>query len=138
MAHRFSVVRTQADSFVHRADSDHHIAVIHWRYRRVTMLRRVSPSLTSELKQTAGPSGAAGPCRIDAESIALVEFALRWLPFGGPSADDVLVEFGISMLTFAQRIEEILASGRWTGLDLAERNRLREMAAAVGRRSERR
>lgn len=74
---------------------------------------------------------------MDAESLAIVDFAVRWLPFGGPPADDILVEFGISMLTFAQRIEKILVSGRPTSLSLAERNGLREMVAVVGRTTER-
>ncbi|GCE41523.1 hypothetical protein Rhow_005182 [Rhodococcus wratislaviensis] len=42
------------------------------------------------------------------------------------------------MLTFTQRIEKILVSGRPTALSLAERNGLREMVATVGRTSERR
>lgn len=106
-------------------------------HRRMRILQRVSHSSARRTNRRALQTWSAGSPEMDAESSAIVDFAVRWLPFGGPPADDILVEFGISMLTFAQRIEKILVSGRPTGLSLAERNGLREMVAVVGRTAER-
>lgn len=102
------------------------------------MLQRASHNKARGTKRAARQSWSVGSPELDAESSAIVDFALRWLPFGGPRADDILVEFGVNMLTFTQRIEKILVSGRPTALSLAERNGLREMVATVGRTSERR
>ena len=102
------------------------------------MLQRASHNKVRGTKPPARQSWSVGSPKLDAESPAIVDFALRWLPFGGPRADDILVEFGVNMLTFTQRIEKILVSGRPTALSLAERNGLREMVATVGRTSERR
>lgn len=46
----------------------------------------------------------------------MVDFALNWAPFGGPSAEDVFVEFGMSLPRFQQRLAEIAkAQGRAAG-----------------------
>lgn len=42
------------------------------------------------------------------EEIHLIEFALLWQPYGGPSAEDVLVQFGLSMPRYYARIRQIL------------------------------
>ncbi|REE77669.1 hypothetical protein C8E05_7216 [Rhodococcus wratislaviensis] len=100
-------------------------------------MERGSPGRTRRGRRDRLRLGGADSGQIDTESSALVEFALRWLPFGGPRADDILVTFGISTLTFARRLQEVLASDHPPRLSLAERNGLREMAAALGRPSER-
>ena len=41
---------------------------------------------------------------------ALLDFADRWAPFGGPVDGDIFVEFGISRRQYHQRISELLAS----------------------------
>ena len=71
------------------------------------------------------------------ESWLMVDFALRWWPFGGPRPDDIWVEFGISMLTFAQRIDEFLKGAQAADLSLPERNALRKIVAVVERSAER-
>ncbi|WP_213571194.1 hypothetical protein [Rhodococcus sp. USK13] len=35
---------------------------------------------------------------------AMVDLAMRWLPFGGPPAGDILVTFGLSSTEFYRRI----------------------------------
>ncbi|TQC44503.1 DUF3263 domain-containing protein [Rhodococcus sp. WS4] len=37
----------------------------------------------------------------------LLEFARRWEPFGGPSAADILVEFGMTPSRFSMRLKEL-------------------------------
>ncbi|GAA4491714.1 hypothetical protein GCM10023094_56360 [Rhodococcus olei] len=37
----------------------------------------------------------------------LLDFAQRWEPFGGPSAADILVEFGMTPTRFSERLEEL-------------------------------
>lgn len=42
------------------------------------------------------------------EDIHMVQFALLWEPYGGPQAEQVLVEFGMSLARFRNRVNEIL------------------------------
>ena len=44
---------------------------------------------------------------------ALVDFARRWRQFGGPSAADVFVEFGITLGEYRKRLAD-LDSTSWT------------------------
>lgn len=37
----------------------------------------------------------------------LLEFARRWEPFGGPSAADILVEFGMTPSRFSERLKDL-------------------------------
>lgn len=37
----------------------------------------------------------------------LLEFALRWEPFGGPRAADILVEFGMTPDRFAAQLKKL-------------------------------
>jgi hypothetical protein len=39
---------------------------------------------------------------------ALIEYALRWAPFGGPHDDDLLVEFGMTSRTYYNRLARAL------------------------------
>ncbi|AII08245.1 MULTISPECIES: hypothetical protein [Rhodococcus] len=39
---------------------------------------------------------------------ALIDFALRWAPFGGPNDDDLLVEFGMTSRTYYNRLARAL------------------------------
>ncbi|GAF43778.1 hypothetical protein [Rhodococcus wratislaviensis] len=63
---------------------------------------------------------------------AVVDLALRWLPYGGPEPDDIFVQFGFGASTFAIKIDEFLATNI-SALSMPERNALREMAAALKR-----
>ncbi|PBC54764.1 hypothetical protein [Rhodococcus sp. ACPA1] len=38
----------------------------------------------------------------------LINFALRWAPFGGPHDDDLLVEFGMTSRTYYNRLARAL------------------------------
>jgi hypothetical protein len=39
----------------------------------------------------------------------MVEFALRWVPFGNPPEDDLFIRFGMSRATFYSRLRSIVA-----------------------------
>ncbi|WP_245568274.1 Zn-ribbon domain-containing OB-fold protein [Nocardia jiangxiensis] len=45
---------------------------------------------------------------LDADAKALIRFAIQWAPFGGASADELLVNFGITRWRFVQVIRENL------------------------------
>jgi hypothetical protein len=71
---------------------------------------------------------------------AILEFACRWLPYGGPPADEIWVGFGMTMPRYEQRLAKILDSGaaREVPTDvrdllcaqLSERRRRRAMRSA--------
>lgn len=44
------------------------------------------------------------------EQSRLLQFALRWLPFVGGSAEDIFVEFGLSEQAFYVRLTHVLAA----------------------------
>ncbi|MGW3483989.1 DUF3263 domain-containing protein [Rhodococcus indonesiensis] len=54
----------------------------------------------------------------------LVDFAIRWCPYGGPSAADILVEFGMTPQRYGQVLESLLNSPTLAALDPALRRRL--------------
>jgi hypothetical protein len=41
----------------------------------------------------------------------LVEFALRWQPYGGGSAEDIFVEFGLTEKVYFERLSDVLYAG---------------------------
>ncbi|WP_160094417.1 DUF3263 domain-containing protein [Rhodococcus sp. T7] len=45
--------------------------------------------------------------RVDA---AILEFAWRWLPYGGPTAEDILIEFGMTTARYEQQLLLLLDS----------------------------
>ncbi|MFD8249618.1 hypothetical protein [Nocardia sp. NPDC059691] len=45
---------------------------------------------------------------VDADAKFVIEFAIRWAPFGGASAGDLLVAFGATRLRFLQLVREAL------------------------------
>jgi hypothetical protein len=46
------------------------------------------------------------------EAERMVDFARRWYPYGGGSAEDILVEFGIGERDFFQRLADVLDSNQ--------------------------
>lgn len=42
------------------------------------------------------------------ENRRIVDFAVRWAPYGGPPAEDILVEFGMSSRRFYQQLKDIV------------------------------
>lgn len=42
------------------------------------------------------------------EHAEILDFARRWLPYGGGTAEDILVEFGIGEREYFRRLGEIL------------------------------
>jgi hypothetical protein len=42
------------------------------------------------------------------EDDRMVNFALRWLPYGGGPAEDIIVEFGLSSREFFTRLDAVL------------------------------
>lgn len=43
------------------------------------------------------------------ESARMVAFALQWLPYGGGSAEDIMVEFGMAPREYFTRLGDIVA-----------------------------
>ncbi|OZE26827.1 DUF3263 domain-containing protein [Rhodococcus sp. 05-2254-6] len=42
---------------------------------------------------------------------AILDFALKWLPWGGGSDEDIMVGFGLSAVQFYSRLQAFLDSG---------------------------
>jgi hypothetical protein len=71
----------------------------------------------SSKHQNKGSSGrdskaAARPC----EDQLILELAIEWLPFNGPSSEDIWVRFGMDGTQFWERISSLLGYRRWTWL----------------------
>ncbi|MEV6059938.1 hypothetical protein AB0L62_08025 [Nocardia asteroides] len=49
---------------------------------------------------------------IDLDAVAVIEFAIRWAPFGGASAGDLLVAFGVGPQRFMELVRAELQPGR--------------------------
>ncbi|WP_160097163.1 DUF3263 domain-containing protein [Rhodococcus sp. T7] len=61
---------------------------------------------------------------------AILKLACRWLPYGGPPAEEILIGFGMSPLRYEQRLLELLDSVASRSLSVAERTTLRAKLAA--------
>ncbi|CAM3105010.1 hypothetical protein DFJ75_3667 [Williamsia muralis] len=46
-----------------------------------------------------------------ADHARLLEFAERWYPFGGGSAEDIFVEFGLTVDAYFERLSDALGAG---------------------------
>ncbi|BAH53635.1 hypothetical protein [Rhodococcus opacus] len=47
---------------------------------------------------------------MDSQDSAILELACRWLPYGGPPPEEILVDFGMAELRFDQQLLKILGS----------------------------
>ncbi|MCK0516027.1 DUF3263 domain-containing protein [Williamsia sp. DF01-3] len=47
----------------------------------------------------------------------MLDFARRWYPYGGGSADDILVEFGIGERDYFERLTDVLDTDQAGGHD---------------------
>ncbi|MET8430479.1 hypothetical protein [Nocardia sp. NPDC004860] len=47
---------------------------------------------------------------MDSLDSRILETALRWLPYGGPPTEEILVDFGMTELRFDQHVARILHS----------------------------
>ncbi|PSR69563.1 hypothetical protein C8258_00155 [Nocardia sp. MDA0666] len=56
------------------------------------------------------------------EEQAIIDFAVLWLPYGGPPDEEILVRFGMSEQRFRARLADIVAD-RGTSVDRAWRQR---------------
>lgn len=65
----------------------------------------------------------------------LVAFAVTWEPYGGASAEDVFVEFGIDMNEYRHRLFVILSRGDRGGVRAPLRDRLIAYSITPARRS---
>ncbi|WP_143548981.1 hypothetical protein [Rhodococcus sp. ACS1] len=73
-----------------------------------------------------GSNAAARPC----DDQLILELAIEWLPFNGPSSEDIWVQFGIDRTQFWERISCLLRYRRWTWLlDASTIRALSEQAA---------
>lgn len=57
--------------------------------------------------QTCGMTSRIAP----ADHARLVEFAEQWYPFGGGSAEDIFVEFGLTPEAYFERLSDALDVG---------------------------
>lgn len=53
------------------------------------------------------------PFTAPAEDHQIVALAVKWLPFGDPSAEDIWVQFGIPPSQFWQRVAYQLTRRKW-------------------------
>ncbi|MFC8181594.1 hypothetical protein ACFULT_22175 [Rhodococcus sp. NPDC057297] len=53
----------------------------------------------------------------ESELDPLIEFAVKWEPYGGASASEVFVEFGIGMVEYRRRLFQILSKPDRGGLN---------------------
>jgi hypothetical protein len=60
------------------------------------------------------------------EDAQILEFARRWLPYGGGSAEDLLVEFGMTPAGYLDRLRRVLDKPVSRRLDPVTYARLRE------------
>ena len=44
----------------------------------------------------------------DAEAEHLIEFAIRWAPYGGATAEEILVQFGMTRRRFIERLWQVI------------------------------
>jgi hypothetical protein len=63
------------------------------------------------------------------ESDGMVAFALRWAPFGGGDADEILTEFGLTERVFFLRLRHLLVDPASHGLDEVTAERLQRICA---------
>jgi hypothetical protein len=77
---------------------------------------------------------------VDSIDTAILEFARRWMPFGGPRPEDVLVEFGMTTARYDEHLARILETLPDGVLPIDELTRLRaspETGATDGYRNHR-
>lgn len=56
-------------------------------------------------RRTVGGSGrTAANQSLSADQLRMLDFAIRWLPFGGGSPGDIFLEFGLSEKKFYDRL----------------------------------
>lgn len=73
---------------------------------------------------TAASRGLKGAA-MDSFDESLLDFACRWLPYGGAPLDEVLVRFGMTPEIYAQRLLELLDSVGARVVSTAHRQELR-------------
>ncbi|NIL86984.1 hypothetical protein RhoFasGS6_04398 [Rhodococcus fascians] len=73
----------------------------------------------------------------DQVSDPLVAFAVKWEPYGGASADDVLVEFGLDMSEYRLRLFQKISRADRAGVSAPLRSRLVSYALVAVHRAPR-
>ncbi|WP_213575934.1 DUF3263 domain-containing protein [Rhodococcus sp. USK13] len=63
------------------------------------------------------------------EDMRIIEFARRWLPYGGGTTGDLLVEFGMTPACYIARLDSILARPTDNQLDPNFREDLRRFVS---------
>ncbi|WP_124391619.1 hypothetical protein [Rhodococcus wratislaviensis] len=74
---------------------------------------------------------ATGVERVDA---AILEFACRWLPYGGPPPDEIWIGFGMTTPGFDRRLSRILEGVAAREVPAEVRARLRTQLSERARR----
>ncbi|MFD9664900.1 DUF3263 domain-containing protein [Rhodococcus sp. NPDC059968] len=63
------------------------------------------------------------------EDMRIIEFARRWLPYGGGTTGDLLVEFGMTPACYIARLDSILTGPTANQLDPNFRDDLRRFVS---------
>lgn len=61
----------------------------------------------------------------------LIEFALRWLPYGGAPTEETLPNFGLTAHGFHQRVDDVLRDAAPNAVSAVDRNRLQLSCASI-------
>lgn len=81
---------------------------------------------------TEAPIRAAADPTLDRFDRDIVEFLLRWNPYGGPPDDEVMPQFGMSREDLSVRAVDVILAGLAGALTDDERHLLRRGAAVFG------
>lgn len=52
----------------------------------------------------------------------MLDFTRAWIPYGGPSAADIFIEFGMTPGRFFDRLDAVLATVQWSRFPVGERD----------------
>lgn len=61
----------------------------------------------------------------------LIEFALRWLPYGGAPTEETLPNFGLTARGFYQRVQDVLRDAAPNALSAVDRKQLQLSCASI-------
>ncbi|UOT05691.1 hypothetical protein MPY17_08080 [Rhodococcus opacus] len=88
----------------------------------------------SGVRSGKGSNAATPPC----EDQLILDLAIEWLPFNGPSSEDIWLQFGIERTQFWERISCLLAYRQWAWLlDVPTVRALSEQSTATLRAAQR-
>ncbi|ORM33444.1 DUF3263 domain-containing protein [Williamsia sp. 1135] len=66
---------------------------------------------------------------LPAGHLEILDFARRWYPYGGGTAEDILVEFGIAEREYFRRLSDILDGNEAADVDRSTFAAMKQVAA---------